>query len=217
MHPEIVAMRDKLHAAHPNRSGLFDLKHDRGGMIDIEFAVQYLVLAHAHRHVELTGNLGNIALLGLAAGLSLIGQDDATRCRQAYREFRHLQHGLRLNGSRYARVPREQVDAYLANAEIVPWTPHTDTNKAHIRSAIEEARTNGFAAAVEQTEPDAAGAAAAIYDHTGTVRAALVASGPSTRFDKNAIAAAMPHLLKNAAELSRQLGYNGQRKAATTA
>ena len=30
----------------PNRSGLFDLKHDRGGMIDIEFSVQYLVLAH---------------------------------------------------------------------------------------------------------------------------------------------------------------------------
>ena len=28
----------------PNRSGLFDVKHDRGGMIDIEFAVQYLVL-----------------------------------------------------------------------------------------------------------------------------------------------------------------------------
>ena len=43
-------MREKLHAAHPNTSGLFDVKHDRGGMIDIEFAVQYLVLAHAHRH-----------------------------------------------------------------------------------------------------------------------------------------------------------------------
>ena len=46
---EILSMREKLHAAHPNRSGLFDLKHDRGGMIDIEFSVQFLVLAHAHR------------------------------------------------------------------------------------------------------------------------------------------------------------------------
>src|SRR3954471_6037467 len=34
---EIVEMRDKLGRAHPNRSGLFDVKHDRGGMIDIEF------------------------------------------------------------------------------------------------------------------------------------------------------------------------------------
>ena len=29
---------------------MFDLKHDRGGMIDIEFVVQYLVLGHASRH-----------------------------------------------------------------------------------------------------------------------------------------------------------------------
>ena len=33
---DIVAMREKMHAAHPNKSGLFDVKHDRGGMIDIE-------------------------------------------------------------------------------------------------------------------------------------------------------------------------------------
>ncbi len=33
----------------PIRTALFDLKHDPGGMVDIEFIVQYLVLAHAHR------------------------------------------------------------------------------------------------------------------------------------------------------------------------
>ena len=37
-------------------AALFDLKHDAGGMVDVEFAVQYLVLAHAHRHPELTRN-----------------------------------------------------------------------------------------------------------------------------------------------------------------
>mgnify|MGYP006175267115 CR=1 FL=1 len=37
---EILGMREKMHAAHPNTSGLFDVKHDRGGMIDIEFTVQ---------------------------------------------------------------------------------------------------------------------------------------------------------------------------------
>ena len=102
-------MREKLHAAHPNKSGLFDLKHDRGGMIDIEFTVQYLVLAHAHRHTELTRNLGNIALLKIAADLGLIDQEIAEQCRDAYRKFRRLQHALRLNGARYARVPQEQV------------------------------------------------------------------------------------------------------------
>jgi glutamate-ammonia-ligase adenylyltransferase len=108
---EVLAMRDKLHAAHPNRSELFDLKHDRGGMIDIEFTVQFLVLAHAHRHPELTRNLGNIALLGMAAALGLIPHAPAEDCRNAYREFRRLQHALRLNGAQYARVPVEQVAA----------------------------------------------------------------------------------------------------------
>lgn len=108
---EVLAMREKIHAAHPNKSGLFDLKHDRGGMIDIEFSVQFLVLAHAHRHAELTGNLGNIALLGIAAKLGLIPQELAEGCRNAYRKFRKLQHALRLNGAKYARVPLEQVAA----------------------------------------------------------------------------------------------------------
>ena len=108
----IVEMREKLHAAHPNKSGLFDVKHDRGGMIDIEFSVQSLVLAHARRFPDLTGNLGNIALLKMAAGHGLIRSELAERCRDAYRAFRRLQHSLRLNGAQYARVPAAQVEAH---------------------------------------------------------------------------------------------------------
>ena len=109
---KIADMRAKMHAAHPNRSGLFDLKHDTGGMIDVEFAVQDLVLAFSHRYEELTRNLGNIALLGMAAGLGLIPAELAERARNAYREFRRLQHALRLNGAQYARVPPELVAAH---------------------------------------------------------------------------------------------------------
>src|SRR5690606_15940019 len=57
---EVIAMRRKMHDGHPNRSELFDLKHDRGGMVDIEFIVQYLVLAHSAQHPTLQDNLGNI-------------------------------------------------------------------------------------------------------------------------------------------------------------
>ncbi|MDQ5850453.1 MAG: bifunctional [glutamate--ammonia ligase]-adenylyl-L-tyrosine phosphorylase/[glutamate--ammonia-ligase] adenylyltransferase [Pseudomonadota bacterium] len=110
---EIAGMRDKMHAAHPNRSGLFDLKHDVGGMIDIEFTVQFLVLAHAPRFASLTKNLGNIALLGMAGELGLVGGDLAARCQTAYREFRRLQHALRLNGAKYARVPPQQVAEHM--------------------------------------------------------------------------------------------------------
>ena len=101
---EVLAMREKIHAAHPNKSGLFDLKHDRGGLIDVEFIVQYLVLGHAHRHAELTGNIGNLALLKLAAQLGLIPHDDALKVHAAYRNLRRLQHALRLRGEKYARI-----------------------------------------------------------------------------------------------------------------
>jgi len=105
----ITEMREKLHAAHPNKSGLFDVKHDRGGMIDIEFSVQFLVLGFSSQFRTLTANLGNIALLRIAAGHGLIPEALAERCRDAYREFRRVQHSLRLNGAQYARVPLAQV------------------------------------------------------------------------------------------------------------
>ncbi len=65
-------MRHKMRAGHPNPGPLFDLKHDPGGMVDVEFTVQFLVLAHAHEHAGLTRNAGNIALLGIAAELDLL-------------------------------------------------------------------------------------------------------------------------------------------------
>jgi glutamate-ammonia-ligase adenylyltransferase len=84
--------------AHPNPTALFDIKHDRGGIIDVEFIVQYLVLGYAHVYPQLTGNIGNIALLKLAGDLGLIPAKSAEQVRTAYREFRRLQHRLRLSG-----------------------------------------------------------------------------------------------------------------------
>ena len=117
---EILSMRDKMRDAHPNASGLFDLKHDRGGIVDVEFVVQYLVLGHAHRHVRLTGNIGNLALLKLAAGLGLIPEDLASGAHAAYREFRQRQHAMRLQGERYARI-EPAVVAEHAQAVLQLW------------------------------------------------------------------------------------------------
>ncbi len=106
---EVIAMREKMAAAHANKSALFDLKHDRGGLIDVEFVVQYLVLGHAHAHAGLTGNLGNLALLKIAADLGLISGELAEGARTAYRNYRRLQHGLRLNGAQFARIDVREV------------------------------------------------------------------------------------------------------------
>ena len=101
---EILAMRKKMHDAHPNRSGLFDLKHDAGGMIDIEFIVQYLVLRHAAERPQFVADIGNIALLKLAGELALIDSSLALTVADAYRLFRKLQHQIRLTGEDRARV-----------------------------------------------------------------------------------------------------------------
>jgi glutamate-ammonia-ligase adenylyltransferase len=93
-----------MREGHPNRSGLFDIKHDAGGIVDVEFAVQYLVLAHAAERSALTGNIGNIALLTLAEQLGLIRPALGAAAADAYRTYRRRQHGLRLRGERYARV-----------------------------------------------------------------------------------------------------------------
>lgn len=106
---EVLSMRQRMAEAHANKSDLFDLKHDRGGLIDVEFIVQFLVLGHAHAHAELTGNLGNLALLKIAAGLGLIPAKLAERVRDAYRSYRKLQHSLRLNDAQYARVGRDSL------------------------------------------------------------------------------------------------------------
>jgi glutamate-ammonia-ligase adenylyltransferase len=101
---EVTAMRRRMHEGHPNPSGLFDLKHDDGGIVDVEFIVQYLVLAHAHAHPELTENLGNIALLKRAGALGLVDLELAERVADAYRVYRRLQHECRLQGMEQARV-----------------------------------------------------------------------------------------------------------------
>ena len=94
---EILAMREKVRAAHPVPQDRFDLKHSTGGMVDVEFAVQYLVLAHAAHHPALSANVGNIALLHLAESCALLQAGTGGAAASAYRELRRLQHRARLN------------------------------------------------------------------------------------------------------------------------
>jgi glutamate-ammonia-ligase adenylyltransferase len=104
---EILEMRRKVHAGHPNPGNEFDLKHDAGGMVDIEFIVQFLVLAYSSQHHQLIGNLGNIALLRIAAQVGLIEKSIAEEVGDAYRLLRALQHRLRLDGAEKTRIKIE--------------------------------------------------------------------------------------------------------------
>jgi glutamate-ammonia-ligase adenylyltransferase len=94
---EIVSMRERVRSAHRTREGQFDVKHSPGGMVDAEFAVQYLVLAHSAQHSELVGNVGNIALLQRAEQVGLLPAGVGQAAADAYRELRRVQHRARLD------------------------------------------------------------------------------------------------------------------------
>ena len=110
---EISSMRDKLQAGHPNPTELFDLKYDSGGMVDIEFCVQALVLGYSNRHPELLDNKGNIALLERAGHAGLIDGALAKQCGDAYRHYRHVQHTLRMQNIAKPRVVSESVAQHI--------------------------------------------------------------------------------------------------------
>lgn len=115
---EVTAMRQKMRAGHTVPADSFDLKQSLGGIIDVEFIVQYLVLAHAHQHEVLTQNVGNIALLVQLADLGILDKHQADAVAHAYLDFRKRQHALKLQGHDKAIVPlsdlAQQADAVRA-------------------------------------------------------------------------------------------------------
>ncbi len=93
---EVVQMREKMRAAHPVKADLFDIKHSVGGIIDVEFLVQFLLLAHAKKHMQLADNIGNIALLASLAQFNIIDKNLAKQVANAYRAYRTLIHAAKL-------------------------------------------------------------------------------------------------------------------------
>ncbi|HQC84283.1 MAG TPA: bifunctional [glutamate--ammonia ligase]-adenylyl-L-tyrosine phosphorylase/[glutamate--ammonia-ligase] adenylyltransferase [Rhodoferax sp.] len=94
---EIGNMRTKVSASHAIKGEQFDVKHSPGGMVDIEFVVQFLVLSQGGRHPELLPNVGNIALLQRAQACGLLPGNVGDKAAQAYRTLRQIQHRARLN------------------------------------------------------------------------------------------------------------------------
>lgn len=111
---EVQSMREKMRSAQHIEANMFDIKHSIGGIIDVEFLVQYLVLAHAKQYPQLTGNIGNIGLLKLLASIHIIDQDLADKVVLAYRDYRHTQHMLKLQGAAHLRVEVSAVSEHAA-------------------------------------------------------------------------------------------------------
>ncbi len=95
---EVAGMRRRMFAAHRKDSGEseFDVKNDAGGIIDIEFLVQYLILLHAGRHPELTRWTDVVRQLNSLAIAGVVDEHSAHMLKQAYLVFRYVVHRLSL-------------------------------------------------------------------------------------------------------------------------
>jgi glutamate-ammonia-ligase adenylyltransferase len=110
----VLSMREKMRATQHIAPDLFDLKHSPGGIIDVEFLVQYLLLAHAKEHPALSQNSGNIALLNLLAKLGIVSVFAAEKVVLAYREYRHSQHKMKLQGLQVLQLPLSRVSLHAS-------------------------------------------------------------------------------------------------------
>jgi glutamate-ammonia-ligase adenylyltransferase len=108
---EIVKMRARMRdQLSESEAGHFDIKQDDGGLADIEFLIDYWVLANAREYPELVAYPDNIRQL---EALERVGLVDAARCtglKEAYIALRQRSHELALD-NRKRVVPEEEFAA----------------------------------------------------------------------------------------------------------
>lgn len=115
---EVLAMREKMreHLGSRDGTGPFDLKQDSGGIVDIEFMVQYAVLAWACERPELVEYTDNIRLLGALEKSGLLRGESAAQLINAYKAYRSVGHRLALQRQEAIMQSGEQ---FVAERKIV--------------------------------------------------------------------------------------------------
>ena len=94
---EVREMREKMRAHLGNKHrDRFDIKADEGGITDIEFITQYLVLLHAHDKPKLTRWSDNVRILELLAQNDIMDEQEAQALTRAYTTLRDELHHLAL-------------------------------------------------------------------------------------------------------------------------
>ena len=96
---EVVNMRQKMRdhlMSASDKNAEFDIKQGSGGIVDIEFMVQYAVLAWSQQHPPLTHYTDNIRILESLAEQGLISAADTRTLIDAYKAFRSQAHRLSL-------------------------------------------------------------------------------------------------------------------------
>ena len=116
---DVREMREKMRASLDTKvAGQFDLKQSPGGIADIEFIVQFGVLANAHQYPSLTTYTDNVRLLEGLAGHGFMPTSTAATLTAAYCHYRDTGHKLVLQGGQ-ASVNETEVLAYCQSVRAV--------------------------------------------------------------------------------------------------
>ena len=108
---DVIEMRKRMRKElDRSDSEVFDLKHGRGGIGDIEFLVQYLVLANAHDHPDVIFWSDNIRQLDSLVEAGCIESQVRDALQDAYRDYRLRSHHLGLD-DRSALVGQDEFRA----------------------------------------------------------------------------------------------------------
>jgi DNA-binding IclR family transcriptional regulator len=105
-----------------------------------------------------------------------------------------------------AHLPPDDLDLALSG-ELQAFTPQTITDPVHLRRELSQVRAQGYAIVWEELEEGLNAAAAPIYDHTGTVAAAISVAGPAYRVTPERFPELVRQLLTAAGQISEQLGH----------
>ena len=96
---DVVRMRQRMRGELDRSDGdSFDLKHGQGGIGDIEFLVQYLVLMNAADDPDVVFYSDNIRQLDALVAAGCLDQAVGDALQDAYRDYRLRQHHLVLDG-----------------------------------------------------------------------------------------------------------------------
>lgn len=90
---EVCEMREKMRSHLDKSEGkLVDIKQGIGGLVDIEFLAQYLVLAYSFKHPSLMGYANNVNIFNTLATLELLTKEEKTLLVNAYQQLRDFGH-----------------------------------------------------------------------------------------------------------------------------
>ena len=113
-----VKMREHLGSSKNDEDGnpLFHLKHHKGGIVDIEFLMQYAVLAYAHDHPDVTRYTDNIRISESLEHASIITHEQGKQLREAYKILRKASHSRAFQNER-SFVTHNLVEPFRSQVE----------------------------------------------------------------------------------------------------